>query len=118
VTGHSDRAYDRLREGHAELVESYDAIINRTSGLATNLTVGEKMFEVVSKKLEIMTQKQWKLRWRNKSKPVRVLVDRVVRVIRMIKDLAISAASLDPIHAGIPLAGLCILLTVSLHLRT
>ena len=44
---------------------------------------------------------------------VREQVDRIVKLVLVAKDFASAAASLDPIHAGLPWAGVCMLLPVS-----
>lgn len=39
-------------------------------------------------------------------------LDRLMRVVTSIKDVASAAASLDPLHAGLPLASSCVLMQV------
>lgn len=43
---------------------------------------------------------------------VRKLVDKIVHVFEKVKDLGSVAASIDPVHAGIPFAGICVLVSV------
>ena len=47
-----------------------------------------------------------------KAVEVREQVDRIVKVVLVAKDFISSAASIDPIHAGLPWAGVCMLLPV------
>jgi hypothetical protein len=70
------------------------------------------MSALVAKKLEIMKQKQWKLQMGEKTIEVREQVDRIVKVVEVGKVFITSVASMDPIHAGLPWAGVCMLLPV------
>jgi hypothetical protein len=71
------------------------------------------MSQLVSEKLEIMNRKQWRFEVGGKSVEVREQVDRVVKVVLVARDLLNATASLDPVHAGLPLGGVCVLLSVS-----
>lgn len=72
----------------------------------------KQMSALVAKKLETMKQEQWKLQIGGKSIEVRQQVDRIVKVVLVGKEFITSAASMDPIHAGLPWAGVCMLLPV------
>lgn len=89
--------------------------IESTSTLADGDTSKreKQMSALVAKKLESMETEQWKLRIGGKSVEVRQQVDRIVKVVLVAKDFVTSAASMDPIHAGLPWAGVCMLLPVS-----
>lgn len=71
------------------------------------------MSALVDKKLEMMNDRQWRVKVCGRSVEVREQVDRIVKVVLVAKDFISSAASLDPIHAGLPWAGICMLLPVS-----
>jgi hypothetical protein len=49
-----------------------------------------------------MKGREWELRWRGKSVKVREQVERIVKVVKVFKDLRNSVAVIDPIHAGLP----------------
>jgi hypothetical protein len=70
------------------------------------------MSALVANKLAIMDEKQWRFNVGGKSVDVRDQVDRIVKIVLVAKDF-ISAASVDPIHAWLPWAGVCVLLPVS-----
>lgn len=76
-------------------------------------TVQKQMEDVVRKKMEVMTNKQWVLQWGPISVNVRKQVERIVKVVQIFADLASRAASLDPLHAGLAWAGICVILPVS-----
>lgn len=72
----------------------------------------KQMSALVTKKLETMKQKQWKLQMGEKTIEVRNQVDRIIKVVEFGKVLITSVASMDPVHAGLPWAGVCMLLPV------
>lgn len=73
------------------------------------------MSAVIDKELFIITNRQWKIRILPQHNPVvvRELIDKIVNVFQKVKDLGSVAASIDPVHAGIPFAGICVLVPVS-----
>lgn len=101
-------------------MEGYEEILaNETS--VPNLSVLEnescqrqkQMASLVEKKLAAMRDKEWKITVRGKSLEIRKQVDRVLKIVLAGKDLITSAASMDPVHAGLPWAGMCMFLPVS-----
>lgn len=72
----------------------------------------KQMSALVDKKLEVMNNKQWRVKVCGRSVEVREQVDRIVKVVLVAKDFISSAASIDPLHAGLPWAGVCLLLPV------
>ena len=73
----------------------------------------EQMSAFVAKKLDAMNKAQWRFNVGAMSVEVREQVDRIVKVVLVAKDFISSVASLDPIHAGLAWAGVCMLLPVS-----
>ena len=59
-----------------------------------------------------MASRQWSIKWKAKSLHVRDQVDRIVKAVQIAQNLGSAAAGLDPIHAGLPWARVCILLQV------
>ena len=71
-----------------------------------------KMSKLIESKLAAMQDRQWKISLGKKSIEIRAQVDRILKIIVVAKDLGSSLASMDPIHAGIPWAGICVILPV------
>jgi hypothetical protein len=69
------------------------------------------MSAFVDKKLAIMNKEQWRFKVGGKSVEVREQFDRIVKVVLVAKDFI---SFMGPIHAGLPWAGVCILLNVTL----
>jgi hypothetical protein len=72
----------------------------------------KRVSALVDKKLAAMNKEQWRFKIGDKSVEVREQVDRIVKVVLVAKDFISSVASIDPIHAGLPWAGVCMLLPV------
>lgn len=70
------------------------------------------MSKLIESKLAAMQDRQWKVSLGKKSVEIRAQVDRILKIIIVAKDLGSSLASMDPIHAGIPWAGVCVILPV------
>lgn len=68
--------------------------------------------DLIERKLAAMKDRQWRVSLGKKSIELREQIDRVLQIVIMAKDLGSSLASMDPIHAGIPWAGVCVLLPV------
>ena len=72
-----------------------------------------QMWALIEKKLAAMNEKQWRVKVCGRSVEVREQVDRIVKVVLVAKDFISPVASIDPVHAGLPFAGVCMLLPVS-----
>lgn len=72
----------------------------------------KRMSALVDKKLAAMNKEQWRFKIGDKAVEVREQVDRIIKVVLVAKDFISSVASIDPIHAGLPWAGVCMLLPV------
>ncbi|OCK92933.1 uncharacterized protein K441DRAFT_613561 [Cenococcum geophilum 1.58] len=107
-----DKAFFRLRNKEKELMKTYDGILAKSAGIPEGLSQKEKMSAVITKELRIMTNKKWTVQipWKDKPMAVRSVVDKIVRVVLKFKEVGSVAASTDPIHAGLPFAGICVLL--------
>lgn len=73
----------------------------------------KQMSELVAKKLATMTATQWRISVRGKSIEVREQFDRIINVVLVAKEFITAVARIDPIHAGLPWAGVLVLLPVS-----
>lgn len=73
----------------------------------------KQMSALVDEKLAAMNERQWRVKMCGRSVEVRTQVDRVIKGVLVAKDFISPFANLDPIHAGLPWAGVCMLLTVN-----
>lgn len=72
----------------------------------------ELMDELLQEKLSVMVKKQWILPWGKSSFVVHDKAEKIIKIIQQFSTLGTAAASLDPTHAGIAWAGVCVLLPV------
>jgi hypothetical protein len=73
----------------------------------------QAMKDIAKSKLDEMLQKEWVLQWKGREVfKVREQVTRFVKFTQSFSGLISQAASLDPTHAGMAWAGVCILLPV------
>ncbi|KAI9877712.1 MAG: hypothetical protein M1830_003024 [Pleopsidium flavum] len=109
-----DQAYKDLRAEKKELVDDFEKLLMSEPEIEriTSLEDGhpakreKQMSGLVDKKLAAMKEEQWKIKIGGKSIEVRQQVDRIVKVVLVGKDFITSVAHIDPIHAGLPWAGL------------
>jgi hypothetical protein len=115
-----DRAYDDLRDENKKLAEAFEKILLAEPEVGPNASLNDRdtskrekqMSTLVEKKLAIMNDKQWRIKVCGRSVEVREQVDKIVKIVLVAKDFISTAASLDPVHVGLPWAGVCILLPV------
>lgn len=72
----------------------------------------KQMSALVDEKLAAMNDKRWRIKMCGRSVEIREQVDRVVKVVLVAKDFITPFANLDPVHAGLSWAGVCMLLQV------
>ena len=112
------RAYNELRERNADLVKALEGLMDLSSHDTAGASAGsadviprpERMAEIVETQLTATKQKQWRVQIGKKPIEVREQVDRIIKIILVAKDFLSAAASMDPLHAGLPWAGVCMLL--------
>ena len=108
-------AYKQLLAKNEPLVKHYEEVL-KGAGIVSGDSVAniqeQAQLVLVLKRKQIL-QKQWSLQWGNKSIKVRAQIDRIVKIIGAFKEAGSVAANVDPLHAGLPWAGICFLLAVS-----
>ena len=113
-----DLAFEDLRKREKNLVDAFEKILMAESEVETSLHNGDtskiekQMSMFVAKKLDAMNKEQWRFTIGGMSVDIREQVDRVVKIVLVAKGFISPVASVDPIHAGLPWAGVCILLPV------
>jgi hypothetical protein len=63
-----------------------------------------------------LESKRWKISAGSREIVLRDQFDRLVKAITLFKDIGNAAGSIDPLHAGLPLAGFCVLMQVGLSI--
>ena len=105
-------AYIKFSEDDPDLKQKYQRMLLKDLESPGEEDLQKKMSSILSRNLNKMTSRQWSIKWKGKPRQVRDQVDRIVKVVQIAKDFGSAAAGLDPIHAGLPWAGVSILLQV------
>ena len=105
-------AYNKFSEEQPNLVQKYERMLLKDPESPGNGDLQTNMSSTLSRKWNEMASRQWSIKWKGKPRRVRDQVDRIVKVVQFAKDFGSAAAGFDPIHAGLPWAGVCTLLQV------
>ena len=70
----------------------------------------DKIEDMMKLKMEELKKKEWNIGTIN----FRDQVNRILKIIQFARDFGNAAASLDPVHAGLPFAAVCIILPLCL----
>ena len=76
------------------------------------LTKEQEMSRLVRKEIARMESREWKIKIGNKSIRIRSQIERILTMLSFVKDISSQAANLDPFNAGLPVAGLYLILSV------
>ena len=115
-----ERAFTQLGDAEPDLIHRFNSIlVSEAKGPDEHAghdsptpPTQAKMSKLIESKLAAMQDRQWKVSLGKKTIEIRAQVDRILQIVIVAKDLGSSLASMDPIHAGIPWAGVCVILPV------
>ena len=105
-------AYSKFTEKNPKLLQKYERMLLKDSEFPGREDPQTRMSSILSRNLDKMASRQWSIKWKGQPRQIREQVDRIVQVVQVAKDFGSVAAGLDPIHAGLPWAGVCMLLQV------
>jgi len=106
------RAYELLRTTNPDLLASLEAII--IDGNDESTGPKERLSVVVAQKRDEMLSRQWTFKFVNHRLKIREQLQRIAKVAEYAKGFGSIIANVDPVHAGLPWAGINLLLTVRL----
>ena len=104
-----NQAYGKLAATKPSLVKSFEILVQDD---ASSVQPKERFSATVIQKRDEMLGKQWPLKFMNHSLRVKEQLQRMTKVIGYAQGFGAVVANIDPVHAGIPWAGINILLTV------
>jgi hypothetical protein len=110
LTNHPDTS--RLMTQYREVLRKTAEELTDKKGERARLDTQQEIQEVVTRSLNRMTKKQWVLQWGEKRIIIRDQAERIVKLVKLFSAFGTTAATLDPLHAGLPWAGVCVLLPV------
>ena len=123
------QAYEDLTKDDSKLVAALEEFLNKEalkirtdrsdankpSGDITLLPQGspdreERLSKFIQTRLAAMNDKKWRLGLGEHSVEILEQVDRIIKTVMVAKDFVSSLSSMDPVHAGLPWAGICLIL--------
>lgn len=104
------RAYERLRTTNPDFLASFEAII--VSDSDESIGLGERLSVVVAQKRDEMVSREWIVKFMNNKLKIREQLQHVAKVAEYARGFGSIIANIDPVHAGLPWAGINLLLTV------
>lgn len=113
-----DEAYIELRSSQIALVDRFEQILlSESSGDDGATSRREQLSRTIENKLALMEQDKWVINFAGKSLEVRKQVERLVKVVQIMRDSVTVIANIEPVHLGIPVAAIRLLTPVSLKPR-
>ncbi len=107
-----DQAWHKAQQDAPKLIEDYITIARDAGFHTSQAPFNEEIPTVVENRVNAMRSKQWKFTIGKKTIKVRDQVDKIIQMIKLFKDAGATAAQVDPVHAGLPWAGVCLVLLV------
>jgi hypothetical protein len=114
-----DRAYETFAQKNPGLDGAFREILSTESasspGLLTSKNYADKekqLSALLKAQVERMESREWKIKLGRKTIKIRKQVEGIIKILSTVKDLGTQAATLDPVHAGLPVAGIYLILSV------
>ena len=128
------QAYQKLGQDDRKLMEALESLLRshqsdpssshsssdghqQTAASASSIDFSHEpqISKFIETRLAIMNERKWRVKLGKHSLEIREQVDRIIKIILVAKDFVSSAASMDPVHAGLPWAGICALLPLLIN---
>ena len=104
-------AIDKLKEEDPSTADQI-AAVQQAAAETGSTDFAAQLLRATKQSQEALEAKRWKITTRAGEVVLRDHLDRLLKVVTVFKDVGNAAASLDPVHAGLPLAGFCVLMQV------
>lgn len=80
--------------------------------LCRNADLATQLLHMTQQAQQALEARGWKIPVGSGELVLRDQFDRLVKAVTLFKDASTAAGSIDPLHAGLPLAGFCVLMQV------
>lgn len=104
-------AVEKLQEEDASITEQI-AGVQQAAAAAGTTDFAAQLLQTTQQSKEALEAKRWKISTGSQDIVLRDRFDRLLKVLMGFKDVGAAAGMIDPLHAGLPLAGLCVLMQV------
>ena len=103
-------AVEKLRAEEPALRSAITAV--QEAAATTGDNVVSQLILATERSRDTLLAKQWKFGLGGKEIVVRDQLDKLVKAVQIFRDLGSAAAGIDPLHAGLPWAGICLIMQV------
>lgn len=86
--------------------------VQRAAEKAGNADFSTQLLHTTEQALEALKSKQWTMKAGSRAVVLRDHFNGLVKVLKVFKDVCNAIGNVDPVHAGLPLAGFCLLMQV------
>ena len=104
-------AVDQLQEEDSAVADQI-AGVQQAAAAAANADFAAQLLHTTQQGQQELESKRWKISTASREIVLRDQFDRLVKAVTLFKDVGNAAGSIDPLHAGLPLAGFCVLMQV------
>lgn len=101
-------AADRLEQEQPSVAEGLQKLLEAVPSSSKDLP--SRILEETEKSKARLEERRWKLIFAEKEIVLHSQFNKIIKFVQAFKDVTISAAGLDPVHAGLPLTGLFLLI--------
>jgi hypothetical protein len=104
-------AVDQLQEEDASVADQIKGV-QQAAAAAGNADFTAQLLHTTQQGQQELEFKRWKITTGSREIVLRDQFDRLKKAVTLFKDVGNAAGSIDPLHAGLPLAGFCVLMQV------
>jgi hypothetical protein len=104
-------AVDQLQEEDSAVADQI-AGVQQAATAAGNADFAAQLLYTTKQGQQELESKRWKIGTGSRGVVLRDQFDQLVKAVTLFKDVGNAAGSIDPLHAGLPLAGFCVLMQV------
>ena len=104
-------AIEKLQEEDPSVVDQI-AGVQEAALDAGDADFALQLLQTTRQSQQALEAKKWKINTGSRNVVLRDQFDRLVKGVTLFKDVINAAGSIDPLHAGLPLAGFCVLMQV------
>ena len=104
-------AVERLQEGDSSVADQITGV-QQAAADAGDANFAVQLLRTTEQSQRVLEAKRWKIATGSREFVLRDQLDRLVKAVTLFKDVGTAAGSIDPLHAGLPLAGFCVLMQV------
>ena len=104
------QAVTKLKHDEPNLAEALDGMLK--AAVVNGGDDADNAVAATNRNRDRLVKRRWQIHFRSKTIKIRDQFDKILMVLKAVKDVGSAAAGLDPLHAGLPWAGICLLMQV------